>query len=446
MHGAFDVTIPIRNNRLVLVGVNGLGKSTCINALYAVLSRQWSRLLQLQFDAIELDTDGSTIRIARATIESDLSNADDKGGVPTGLRRRIDILRAHDLLDAFVEAREEDLPNFVAILDIPPSAVSRLQRDARHARGILLEGDLAKVAEEIRSLLSGDQILYFPTYRRIEKELKSLLPDFDDTRYRRDPLPRMGARTDAYVELVEFGMDDVNKRLTDTLADLNNNNRKEFSTLAGSYLRDVIRGVGNEFSVDEIRNLTDDAITDILRRVEENTLSENDKLLLRTSVNRLRDVAVNTDEKDAYVAHFLAKLVQASKNLIERERIITTLVSVCNRYLDGKTVIYDELKYSVTVIDRMTGRRIELQHLSSGEKQVVSLLTHLYLHGDRKVYIIIDEPELSLSVPWQRTLLPDLWLSGHCSFMAAVTHSPFIFDNEFQEYVVDLRDHITYHG
>jgi predicted ATP-binding protein involved in virulence len=105
LHGAFDVTIPIQGNRLILVGVNGLGKSTCINALYFVLSRQWPRLLQIQFDEIELQLDNSSIRITRPTIEEESSRSDDKGGMPPSLRRRVDILRAHDLLEAFVEAR-----------------------------------------------------------------------------------------------------------------------------------------------------------------------------------------------------------------------------------------------------------------------------------------------------------------------------------------------------
>ena len=216
---------------------------------------------------------------------------------------------------------------------------------------------MASVGEEIRSFLAEDQILYLPTYRRIEKELKALLPELEDPRaYRRDTsLPRMGLRTDAYAELVEFGMEDVSKRLTETLSDLNNNNRKEFNTLAGSYLRDVIRGIGDEFSVAEIRLLTDEAITQLLGRVEENTLSDNDKLLLRASVERLRSLTSEPSEKDAYIAHFLTKLVQASKNLIDREQTITQLVSVCNRYLEGKKLRYDELKYSLPIVDPTSG-------------------------------------------------------------------------------------------
>ena len=113
LHGAFDVTIPIRGNRLILVGVNGLGKNTCVNALYFVLSRQWPRLLQIQFDEIELQIDNSAIKITRPTIEEELSRSDsEKGGMPHALRRRVDILRANDLLETFVEAREEELSKF----------------------------------------------------------------------------------------------------------------------------------------------------------------------------------------------------------------------------------------------------------------------------------------------------------------------------------------------
>ncbi len=70
---------------------------------------------------------------------------------------------------------------------------------------------------------------------------------------------------------------------------------------------------------------------------------------------------------------------------------------------------------------------LELRMLSSGEKQIVSLFYHLYLSGEKKYIILIDEPELSLSVQWQKRLLPDILASQRCEFLAAVTHSPFIF-------------------
>ena len=69
--------------------------------------------------------------------------------------------------------------------------------------------------------------------------------------------------------------------------------------------------------------------------------------------------------------------------------------------------------------------------LSSGEKQIVSLFSKLYLESTEKSIVIIDEPELSLSISWQQMLLPDVYRSQNCNCLLTVTHSPFIFDNEF---------------
>lgn len=79
--------------------------------------------------------------------------------------------------------------------------------------------------------------------------------------------------------------------------------------------------------------------------------------------------------------------------------------------------------------------------LSSGEKQIVSLFSHLYLSGQKNSFVIIDEPELSLSVPWQKRLLPDIL--NKCNGFIAVTHSPFIFDNELRTYVHSLEEYTT---
>ena len=44
---------------------------------------------------------------------------------------------------------------------------------------------------------------------------------------------------------------------------------------------------------------------------------------------------------------------------------------------------------------------------------------------------MFDEPELSLSVPWQREFIYDISQAETCKFLLVVTHSPFIFDKLF---------------
>lgn len=90
------------------------------------------------------------------------------------------------------------------------------------------------------------------------------------------------------------------------------------------------------------------------------------------------------------------------------------------------------------------GKELSFNVFSSGEKQIVSLFAKLYLLPlndldwsndsklldnltNKKFWIIFDEPELSLSVEWQKNLLPDILESNRCEFLFVTTHSPFIF-------------------
>ncbi len=81
--------------------------------------------------------------------------------------------------------------------------------------------------------------------------------------------------------------------------------------------------------------------------------------------------------------------------------------------------------------------------LSSGEKQIVSLFSHIYLSEITGYFVIIDEPELSLSVPWQKRFLPDIIENSRCNGLVAVTHSPFIFQNNvLDNYTHNLEEFV----
>jgi predicted ATP-dependent endonuclease of OLD family len=81
---------------------------------------------------------------------------------------------------------------------------------------------------------------------------------------------------------------------------------------------------------------------------------------------------------------------------------------------------------------------IELSQLSSGEKQIVSIFAKLHLQKDKKFIVLIDEPELSLSIAWQKLFLPDLLEAPSCEQLIAITHSPFIFENALDKYAQPL--------
>ncbi|WP_367142226.1 AAA family ATPase [Aeromonas sp. ANNP30] len=87
-------------------------------------------------------------------------------------------------------------------------------------------------------------------------------------------------------------------------------------------------------------------------------------------------------------------------------------------------------------------KEVDWENLSSGEKQIVSLFARLYLDRSENLAIFFDEPELSLSIEWQRKLLPHIMKSGKCQFLFCTTHSPFIFENELDAFASDLAFYV----
>ncbi len=88
-----------------------------------------------------------------------------------------------------------------------------------------------------------------------------------------------------------------------------------------------------------------------------------------------------------------------------------------------------------------------MSQLSSGEKQIVSIFSKIILEDKEKIIALFDEPELSLSIEWQKDFLVDLSKSENLNFLMAVTHSPFIFENLFEnafEIEVKMEDNVPY--
>ena len=93
-----------------------------------------------------------------------------------------------------------------------------------------------------------------------------------------------------------------------------------------------------------------------------------------------------------------------------------------NEYINILKKIKDENPNSKFIIFTSA---ISSDLLSSGEKQLLSFLA--YNAFMQNAIFIIDEPELSLHVDWQRQLFPTLLKQGTSNQFIVATHSPFIY-------------------
>ena len=103
-----------------------------------------------------------------------------------------------------------------------------------------------------------------------------------------------------------------------------------------------------------------------------------------------------------------------------------TLLDNVNRKYRRKTIRLDREHGFVAVSD--SGQHLPLESLSSGEQHELVLHYDLLFRVAPNTVVLIDEPELSLHVAWQKRFLPELLeivkLSGFDAVVA--THSPFI--------------------
>ena len=134
---------------------------------------------------------------------------------------------------------------------------------------------------------------------------------------------------------------------------------------------------------------------------------------------------------------FIIPLIHRTKQMVEfaqdleakRQKLFAPLSlyeSTIHSFIDHKLIVVSPRGEIDIRNDGQGGKGIEWRHLSSGEKQLLILLTQALLWERDPVVYVADEPELSLHVTWQEKLLKSITaLAGRCQVIVA-THSPDI--------------------
>lgn len=145
---------------------------------------------------------------------------------------------------------------------------------------------------------------------------------------------------------------------------------------------------------------------------------------------------------------FIVPLINRTKSMVQfaqelehkRTSLFASLHSyenIVNSFLSDKTTTVTDKGLLTITPKQQKHAELEWRHLSSGEKQILILLTQSLIWERDPVVYVADEPELSLHVTWQEKLLSSLSkLAGRCQFIVA-THSPDIVSG-FGNKVIDL--------
>ena len=426
----FDVSLPLEENVSIFLGENGMGKTTILNCLYYVLSGNIEKLSSIIFDKIsitfsndevlELDYNDITAYVEDYIYEN----------VPYRRRRmRLDKLfsvkEIEIIADLYRHNTDDELEKYYfRISDVfgvhPKIAQQELERyirlkvDSKNTD----KADYDKVVEfkEKISQKFNNDILYFPTYRRIEEDMSNLGIDIEKDRVKN--------------RLIQFGMSDVEKNIEKLLATIKSAAITGFAKMTGVLIKQYLNGQLS--SLDEYK-IDKDKLAIALARIGDEIESADKQRIIE-----LVDNSNIYNKENIYLLNLIKNLIDSYEKQNLYDERIKKFVSVCNNYLNGKKYIYDESNVEIGIFRENSKKQISVQNLSSGEKQIISVFSKLYIEGIDNCIMLFDEPELSLSIVWQNMFLPDIIASERCAHLVAVTHSPFIFDNEFDQLAKDM--------
>lgn len=87
--------------------------------------------------------------------------------------------------------------------------------------------------------------------------------------------------------------------------------------------------------------------------------------------------------------------------------IVSSFIKNINTFLKDKRLVFQSA-HGFKIISSFNGQPLQVSQLSSGEQQLLTMFCHVLAARDSSTVFIIDEPEISLNIKWQRILVTSL--------------------------------------
>jgi energy-coupling factor transporter ATP-binding protein EcfA2 len=439
----------------VLIAKNGTGKTTLLGALNAFLRMQLSRLRNLEFSEIHCKLRGNEeLVLTHNDVIEFLQIPTD--GEMIRLASRADVQPAAlftFLTDEWNDAA--DVPHFEN--PIYSSLITALNYDRREvvlaiekARTSLMERQptVSKIFATLQKTLAGCEIVYLPTYRRIELALRG--ESREGVHRRRRPKFNVAAGS-LFTGEIQFGLSDISERLSELNQQIILESNNGYRKISANIINELLDGSFDNYFISDTDVPSPEELKLFFERLER---GRRQGPYMPVSVPNLEKIYTGKGvpaSSSKFLSYFLTKLKTVISSTKDVELPVDDFINICNKYLtsnepstsvggedagrllDGKILRLNRSNLRVHVESVPDGTRVSLDALSSGEKQMISLFAKMFLYPLRKV-VLIDEPEISLSIDWQREILTDVLSAPLCQQLIAITHSPFVFDNELEPF------------
>lgn len=395
-----DLVVDLHPDVTFLIGPNGTGKTTLINLLAAALLADFPTLGRLPFRSLRI-TLSSPARDKRPTIT-------------------VSKKRAKERVFEFIEykiKRSEDGPERRFFLEgtEDPFYIRRHEFHPRYERGFYrtaifdLPGELQKLVNvswlsvhrtAIRDRTSEE--------RRFESTVDQKLYELSNKLVRY--FSALGTQKDE--EILKFQQMIFLSLLRPSGA---GDSLKTWPAADIGMHREAIGEIFDELKISSDKAGVVESYFDEFLKLHEKLAKDGvditaADIFLLMSADRIRDIVKEWQELGKKIAQIFSN----------RDRF----QSIVNSMLQRKRMEIDDSN-ELTFVSR-SEKRLAPQMLSSGEKQLLILLSEALLQRQQPYIFMADEPELSLHVSWQEKLVSSLRELNSSAQIIAATHSPDI--------------------
>lgn len=449
LYGFLDKTIIFKPHVNILVGINGSGKTSILNLINWMLRPSIRHLCVTYFKEAVLDFNV-------------------EGGEHTITCKQTDKELTFNLKGP------KTFNPLVVMLKHIPSAVSR---NAELRENLLLEySNLAPTKEEKETWDYLNEKISSPIVIELDRRLYTAEDEhiIFEERVGRRPMRRESPlfKKSPLDHVKELANTRYRKYRNDVIS-LNDRlkNKIMLSSFDSTFsLKDLSKKRAAKVSVNEVEKLESKVKTylDSLIQASEQTRSNQPRVLDKElekvneyfqSLRRLLKKAdIETNKPDIEI------LLMMNYNQFEKIRAlikefedfekkskksyadIDAYLSILNSFFrdSAKELVYKqdtaELTYSqLDKNKKIVAPYLDLSTLSSGEKQILTLLTYLRFGEPEGQLFLVDEPELSLHPKWQADFLPAVKsLTSENTQLILATHSPEIVGSQEKECTVLL--------
>ena len=421
LFGHFNHIVRFKDGNITIVTApNGYGKTVCLKVIDAIFNRKLTFLCDLQFTSIELHTSHGIM-----SIDKDLRSSPEKISMSHS-----DIETPHEYQRdyEFSTHKNKSIHGIDAHVPFLHRVGPREWEDHRTEEIYTFDEVVDNFSEYLPDEFTSKN--YPQWYKEFSDSLNAHF--IQDQRLIQRKIYSERNRRKGFIDTIEKYAHELSELISQSRFRSAHASQQLDTTFPERLLRK-----DNRFVAMEPENLKEELKTLQKKRADLSAFN------LLSSAQHLPALHV-LDEIKAEDTKVLTLYVQDTKEKLASYDDIYRKIELFSRILNSKRLSFKKIK-----IDSEKGfnfetekdRPLKLTQLSSGEQHQVVLLYELIFKTEKNVLVLIDEPEISLHVAWQKEFLKDLKEIINIQNMPVViaTHSPQIIDGNW-DLTVDLEE------